>query len=101
MKLSQIFQVFYLSFLILSSVNSVASQSKQTEKRLSDTSGGYSFAALTGFDSQQNEKGFALVNTDKTVVIAVKNHNFKSFEEFSQNLNQKSSELYLMRLARD
>jgi len=87
MKLSQIFQVFYLSFLILSSVNSVASQSKQTEKRLSDTSGGYSFAALTGFDSQQNEEGFALVNTDKTVVIAVKNHNFKSFEEFSAQSN--------------
>ncbi|MCA1625313.1 MAG: hypothetical protein LC768_14035 [Acidobacteria bacterium] len=87
MKLLQKLRVLFLSFLILSSVNSVFSQSKETEKRLSDTIGGYSFAAPPGFDSKQNEEGFGLVNTEKTVVIAVKNHNFKSFEEFSAQSN--------------
>ncbi len=87
MKLYQKFQALFLSLLILTLAASGFSQPKQTEKRLSDTSGGYSFAAPTGFDSSQNEEGFGLVNTEKTVVIAVKNHNFKSFQEFSEQSN--------------
>jgi hypothetical protein len=87
MKLYQKLRVLFLSFLILTFAASVFSQSKQTEKRLSDTSGGYSFAAPTGFESNQNEEGFGLVNTEKTVVIAVKNHNFKTFQEFSAQSN--------------
>lgn len=87
MKHARKLRLVFLSFVILSFVNPAFSQSKQTERRLSDASGGYSFAPPTGFDSQQNEEGFGLVNTEKTVVIAVKNHNFKSFEEFSAQSN--------------
>lgn len=87
MKLLQKFRVFFLPLLILSSVNSVFSQAKNPEKRLSDTSGGYSFTALAGFDSKQNEEGFGLVNAEQTVLIAVKNHNFNSFNEFSTQSN--------------
>ena len=87
MKLSQKLQMFFLAFLILSNVNFIFSQAKQTEKRLSDENGGYSFTAPSGFDSKQNEEGFGLVNKEKTVVIAVKNHDFKSFEDFSAQSN--------------
>ena len=87
MKLLQKLPLLFLPFLMLSSVNSALSQSKETEKRLSDTSGGYSFVAPAGFDSQKNEEGFGLVNTEKNVVVAVKNHSFKSFEEFSTQSN--------------
>lgn len=87
MKLSQKLRTLFLPFLILSSVNSAFSQSDETEKRLSDTIGGYSFNAPSGFDSKQNEEGFGLVNTEKTVLIVVKNHEFKSFEEFSAQSN--------------
>jgi hypothetical protein len=87
MKLYQKLQALFLSFLILTTATSVFSQARQTEKRLSDTNGGYSFAAPTGFESSQNEEGFGLVNTEKTVVIAVKNHNFKSFQEFAAQSN--------------
>lgn len=87
MKLLHTTRVIFLSFLILASVNSVRSQSDETEKRLSDTTGGYSFNAPSGFDSEQNDEGFGLINKDKTLVIVVKNHDFKSFEEFSAQSN--------------
>jgi hypothetical protein len=80
-------QELFLFFLIVLFVTSVSSQTKQTEKRLSDSSGGYSFASPSDFVSQQNEEGFGLVNTEKTVIIAVKNHNFNSFEEFAAQSN--------------
>lgn len=83
MRLLQKFRVFFLPFLVLSSVNPLLSQSWESEKRLSDPGGVYSFTALAGFDLKQNEEGFGLVNTEQTVMIAVKSHNFKSFEEFS------------------
>lgn len=80
-------RLLLLTPLILSHVGSVFAQTEETEKRLSDTSGGYSFVAPSGFDSKQNEEGFGLVNAEKTIVIAVKNHDFKSFEEFSAQTN--------------
>lgn len=76
-------QAILLTLLICAVVDSVSAQAKQTDKRLSDASGGYSFIAPLGFESKQSEEGFGLVNTEKTVVIAVKNHNFNSFEEFA------------------
>lgn len=83
MKYTRKFQLIFLSFLIFAFADSAFSQAKQTEKRLSDASGGYNFVAPAAFDSQQNGEGFGLVNVEKTVIIAVKSHNFKSFEEFA------------------
>lgn len=87
MKLFPRIQMLFMALLILSNVNSIFSQSKQTEKRLSDENSGYSFVAPTGFDSKQNEEGFGLVNSEKTVVMAIKNHNFKTFEDFAAQSN--------------
>ena len=80
-------QVLFLLPLIVLLVNTALSQTKQSEKRLTDTGGGYSFAPPSYFASQQSDEGFGLVNTEKTVVIAVKNHNFNSFEEFAAQSN--------------
>lgn len=101
MKLYQKLRLLFPLFLVTTLAASVFSQPKQTEKRLSDASGGYSFVAPTNFDSSQNEEGFGLVDTGKTVVIAVKNHNFKSFQEFSAQSNLEKDGFSLVEKAQD
>ena len=87
MKLLRRLWVPFLSLLIISPAHSASPQTEATEKRLGDADGGYSFVAPSGFESQKNEEGFGLVNTEKTVVIAVRGHNFKTFEEFAAQAN--------------
>lgn len=87
--------------LISLSVNSVFSQTGQAEKRLSDASGGYSFAVPAGFVSQQNDEGFGLVNGAKTVVVAVKAHDFQTFEKFAAQANLERDGLTLVGKVQD
>ena len=80
-------RVNYLLCLILVGVSTSFSQSKKVENRLSDINSGYSFAVPPDFESQQSEEGFGLVNKEKTIVIAVKNHNFNTFDKFLAQSN--------------
>lgn len=95
--------VINIFFCILCAVNinSAFAQNKQTEKRLSDTAGGYDFAVPAGFSAKQTEEGFGLVNTAQTVVIAVKSHEFKSFEEFFAQSNLKNDGFSLVGKVQD
>ena len=73
--------------LILISISSAFSQTRQPEKRFTDAGGGYSFAAPAGFNGKQNDEGFGLVNSAQTILIAVKSHDFQTFEKFAAQSN--------------
>lgn len=73
--------------LILLSMNSAFSQTKESEKRLTDTGGEYSFAVPAGYVAQQNDEGFGLVNSAQTVMVAIKRHDFQTFEKFKAQSN--------------
>lgn len=51
-------QNLFLFSLIVLFVSTASSQTKQSEKRLSDASGEYSFAPPSDFASQQSDEGF-------------------------------------------
>ena len=47
---------------------------------LTDDAGGYSFTAPAGWKSNRGDVGFTLVNPTKTIIIAVKPHDYANFE---------------------
>lgn len=75
-----------LTFLIVAHLSSVC-YAQTPEKQLKDSANGYSFLLPAGFESQQNEEGFVLTNSAKTVALVVKNHNFQSFQKFAEQAN--------------
>jgi len=80
----------WVGALILVTANSVFSQTAQAEKRLGEAGGAYTFAVPAGFDSRQSDEGFGLFNATRTVVIAVKGHDFETFEKFAAQSNLES-----------
>jgi hypothetical protein len=70
-------------------------QGAQAERRLEDASSGYSFAAPAGFDAQQSNEGFALVNRAQTVAVLVTAHNHQTFREFAAQANLERDGLKL------
>lgn len=84
MSFLQFKSAFILVFLLLI----VCSAQNQTNgKQLSDTANGYRFIAPFGFESNQNDEGFALTNARKTVILVVKGHNFQNFQKFAEQAN--------------
>ena len=61
--------------------------SAQVKKRLNDVNNGYSFLPPDGFESKQNEEGFALVNKAQTVILIIKAHNYSNFQQFANDAN--------------
>jgi hypothetical protein len=61
--------------------------SAQVKKRLKDTNGGYSFLPPDGFESKQNEEGFALVNSAQSVILIVKAHKYTNLQQFANEAN--------------
>ncbi len=77
------FRLCLLAFaLVLVTASSALSQPEERDRRLTDVSGGYSFAVPTGFNTQQNDEGTVLVNADQTILIIAKSHAFQTFEMF-------------------
>ncbi len=69
--------------------------------RLTDISGSYSFAVPSGWNSNANEEGFALVNLQKTLVLAIKDHNYDSFAAFAADANLERDGLELIGTPRE
>lgn len=83
MKSILIQTVVVLLFIFISANFSNA----QVKKRLNDANNGYSFLPPDGFESKQNEEGFALVNNAQTVILIVKAHNYSNFQKFAGDAN--------------
>lgn len=90
--------------LCLSSVaNAQTAQTKQpsAEQKLTDAASGYDFVVPAGWKSQQSDEGFGLVNAAQTIVIAVKTHNYASFEAFAAEANLERDGLELVGKVQD
>lgn len=90
-----------ICMLLALAANPAHSQTGQAEKRLSDAGGGFSFAVPAGFISQQSDEGFGLVNGAKTVILAVKAHDFQTFEKFAAQANLERDGLTLVGKVQD
>lgn len=92
-------KILVTSFLFCALVSLAARparpQAGQPERRVSDANGAYSFTAPAGFDSQQSDEGFALVNGARTFLVAVKAHDFQTFEQFAAQANLERDGLTL------
>lgn len=86
MKFSAVKPILILTLIFLQSSFGEA-QNRTEEKRLKDSAGSYSFLLPTGFESKQSDEGFALVNAEKSFLVAVKAHNFQNFEKFAEQAN--------------
>jgi hypothetical protein len=73
-----------------------ATYAQQSDTRLSDSSGSYSFAAPAGWKSSADTEGFALENPEKTVILAIKAHNYKNFAAFAADANLERDGLELV-----
>lgn len=73
----------------------------QVKKRLSDANNGYSFLPPDGFESKQNDEGFALVNNAQTVILIVKAHNYSNFQQFANDTNLEKDGFTLVGKIRD
>jgi hypothetical protein len=67
-----------------------------SETRFTDSSGAYSFAVPEKWKSETNTEGFALANSEKTVIVIVKSHTYANFEEFSADANLERDGLELI-----
>lgn len=76
-----------IAILITSDSVMAQGQTNAAENRAADISGGYSFAVPSGWIKKEGNGGFALMNSAKTIIIAVKSHNYKDFDSFVANLN--------------
>lgn len=65
------------------------------ENRLTDSGGTYSFAVPAGWKSNADAEGFALVNPQKTLVLAIKDHNYENFTAFAADANLQRDGLEL------
>lgn len=80
--------IFAAIALFISSTLTIAqSNSLAADNRLTDRSGGYSFAPPSGWIKKEGDGGFAMINPAKTVIIAVKGHNYRDFNSFAANNN--------------
>ena len=66
------------------------------QDRLTSESDGYSFAAVKGWTNSADGDGFALFNPAKTIVIAVKAHNYRDFAAFAADANLEKDGLELV-----
>lgn len=73
---------------------------QEAGSRLTDINGAYSFAVPAGWNSNANDEGFAVVNPQKTLVLAVKDHNYDSFASFAADANLERDGLELVGTAR-
>lgn len=81
-----------LTWIILAS----ATYAQPSETRLSDSSGSYSFVAPAGWKSNVDTEGFALANPEKTVILAIKAHNYENFAAFAADANLERDGLELV-----
>lgn len=79
--------------LILAAVEFSQAQANQ---RLKSADGDYSFAAPSGFEFKRSAEGFALFDAGKTIIIAVKSHDFQTFEAFAKQSNLEKDGLALV-----
>jgi len=82
------------AIIIFLTANTVFSQTG--ESRLTDSGGGYSFAAPAGWKSKASEEGFGLVNPAETIILAVKSHNYQNFAAFAADANLERNGLELI-----
>lgn len=87
--------------VVLLFVSSNFSQTGGPEKRFTAARDGYSFSVPTGFDANQTEEGFGLVDTAKTVIIILKAHEYQTFEKFSAEANLERDGLTLVGKVQD
>lgn len=73
-----------------------ATYAQPSENRLSDSSGSYSFTVPTSWKSSSDTQGFALENPGKTVILAIKAHNYKNFAAFAEDANLERDGLELV-----
>jgi hypothetical protein len=73
-----------------------AMYAQPSETRLTDSSGTYSFAVPAGWKSSADTEGFALENAEKTVILAIKAHNYKNFAAFAADANLERDGLELV-----
>ncbi|MBC7901725.1 MAG: hypothetical protein H7070_16920 [Saprospiraceae bacterium] len=66
------------------------------ENRLTDSTGTYSFAVPAGWKSNADAEGFAVVNPEKTVALAIKAHNYDNFAAFAADANLERDGLELV-----
>lgn len=82
--------------MILFFIATLSAVSFAQQTRLTSTSGGYDLVKPTGWGSEENSEGFALANPAKTIVVAVKSHNYKDFAAFGADANLERDGLTLI-----
>ncbi|MEJ7848520.1 MAG: hypothetical protein WKF92_10580 [Pyrinomonadaceae bacterium] len=89
--------IINLALMIATVIMAAASIFAQTgENRLSGSGGTYSFAVPAGWKSNADAEGFALVNPGKTLVLAIKEHNYDNFAAFAADANLERDGLELV-----
>lgn len=78
---------YLLPALLITQFAGLTFAQSQEAIRLSDVNESYSFIVPSGFDSKQNEEGFALADSGKTTILVVKSHNFQTFQKFAEQSN--------------
>lgn len=78
-------KIFFLTFLIILSANSLFAQTKSNAaaKVVEDKANGYSFVLPKDWTHQEADGGFILLNAEKTASIVLKPHVYDSFEAFA------------------
>lgn len=66
------------------------------QAKLSSESEGYSFMVPRDWQSEASAEGFALANSTKTIVIAVKGHSYANFQAFAAEANLERDGLTLV-----
>ena len=81
--------IFIMAAAIFISSNTVFAQDGNYSARniTTDKNGGYNFAVPAGWTKEEGDGGFGMINPAKTVVVAIKAHNYKDFGGFMANLN--------------
>lgn len=69
--------------------------------RLTDSTGAYSFSVPAGWKSNADAEGFALVNPQKSVVLAIKEHGYDNFAAFGADANLERDGLELVGTPRE
>lgn len=91
--------LWIVSLFIALSVSSYFAQAAGS--RLTDSTGAYNFSVPAGWNSDANDEGFALVNPQKTLVLAIKDHNYDNFAAFAADANLERDGLELVGTARE
>ncbi len=81
--------IFIMAAAIFISSNTVFAQggNYSAGNITTDKNGGYSFAVPAGWTKEEGDGGFGMINPAKTVIVAIKAHNYRDFSGFMANLN--------------